>query len=388
METGDSVYRALQRYLDRLPAGFPEVGSGLDIKLLRRLFTPEEAALAIQLSAKPEPLRRIYRRVRKDGVPLEEVQAILERMSRKGTILVSEEGYSEKHYSNASFSVGGIYNYQVDRLTKELIDEYWQYQAEARSKVTAKVTAKPALRGMAPLRTVPVERSIPLPERQQIAIYDDVKRLMVQVRGRIAVANCICRQSADILGSPCTKTHLRETCLIIGPDHAKRHVDMGIGRYITRDEAFVILEKAQTAGLVLQPENSRRPEAICCCCGDCCVLLRRFLKAPRPADFFTTNYYVEVVPEACNGCGACTETCQLGARVMVDQVSVVDPDRCIGCGNCVTVCPTEANRLRRKTGELSLPATKDDYYMKILSRRVGRRKVFLMKTRMFLGLKA
>jgi electron transport complex protein RnfB len=389
MATEDTIYRRLQKFLDRMPAGFPEVESGLDIRLLKRLFTPEEAELAIQLSMKPEPLRRIYGRVKKSGMSSEKLQKLIDRMAHKGTILVSEEGYSEKHYSSAAFSVGGIYNYQVDRLTKDLIDEYWQYQSEARSKTRPRVKTpkKNRAKRMLPLRTIPVEKSIPLPEKMQVSRYDDVRKLIENVRGKIAVANCICRQSGDILKKPCTKTDLRETCLIIGPDHARRHVDMGIGRFITKGEALDILGKAQEAGLVLQPENSKQPEAICCCCGDCCVLLKQVIRNPRPADLYVTNYYVEVSPELCNGCGACVRMCQLDARMMADGISTVNHDRCIGCGNCVIVCETHATRLRRKEEEMPLFKDKEDYYMTMLSSRVGKQKMLLLKTKRLLGFK-
>ena len=390
METGDLIYRQLQKYLDRLPAGFPEVESGLDIRLLKRLFTPEEAGLAIQLSMKPEPLRRIYGRVKKSGISSEELKKLVDQMAHKGTILVSEEGYSEKHYSSAAFSVGGIYNYQVDRLTKDLINEYWQFQSEARSspRAATKALKKTRTKRMLPLRTIPVEKSISLPEKKQVSHYDDVRKLIENVQGKIAIANCICRQSGDIQGNPCTKTNLRETCLIIGPDHARRHVDMGIGRFITKDEAFDILGKAQEAGLVLQPENSEQPEAICCCCGDCCVLLKQITRAPRPADLYVSNYYVEVNPEFCSGCEACVLICHLNARVMVEGVSTINLDRCIGCGNCVTVCATNANQLRAKEEKMPLFKDKKDYDMTMLSNRVGKRKMLILKTKMFLGSKA
>jgi electron transport complex protein RnfB len=67
MGTESQVYRALQQYLDRLPGGFPAAESGVDISILKHFFTPEEARVALQLSMKPEPLKRIYNRVKKSG---------------------------------------------------------------------------------------------------------------------------------------------------------------------------------------------------------------------------------------------------------------------------------------------------------------------------------
>ncbi len=341
MAADDRVYRDLQRHLDRLPAGFPEAASGRDIRLLKRLFTPDEARLALRLSMKPEPFRRIYRRARDLGLSEAAFRGLLEEMLRKGTVLSVEEGYDQPHYCNAEFSAGGIYNFQVNRLSQDLIQDYQAYQRESRAR------PRPGAR-LRPLRTIPVAESIPVPEKYRLADYDSVRRLVAKATGQIAVTNCICRQSQEILGHKCQRTDLYESCLLIGSDHARRHVEMGIARYITKDEAFDILKRAQQAGLVLQPENSRRPEAICCCCGDCCVLLRMLKNHPRPVELYDSNFYVEVDRDKCTGCEECVEKCQLDARVMADGVAEVRLERCIGCGNCVALCPAGANRLVKK----------------------------------------
>jgi len=381
MDTENKVYRDLQRYLDRMPGGFPEVESGLDTKLLKRFFAPEEARLAMQLSLKPEPLKRIYSRIKDNGMSVEELRQMLDRMMRKGLILTVEEGYDETHYCNAEFAMGGIFNFQINRLSKDLIADYHAYQAERRSK------ASPGAGRGLPLRTIPVEQSIPVPEKYRVSDYDNVRKLIENARGRIAVANCICRQTSRILGGGCGKTDLEEACLMIGPDHAKRHVDMGIARYITREEAFEILNKAQKAGLVLQPENSQRPDAICCCCGDCCVLLKMLVKHPRPVELYVTNYYAEVDRELCNGCEVCVEKCQLDAVTIVDGVAQVNLDRCIGCGNCVALCPAGAVRLLKKEPEKVPLKDKDTVNMKTLAGRVGKWNMLKIRAKMMLGLK-
>jgi len=38
--TSESLYRRLQQHLDRMPVGFPATQSGVEIRILQRLFTP------------------------------------------------------------------------------------------------------------------------------------------------------------------------------------------------------------------------------------------------------------------------------------------------------------------------------------------------------------
>ena len=61
MATEDQVYRDLQRHLDGLPIGFPVTESGVEIRVLKHLFTPKEAHVATRLSMFPEPLERIHK---------------------------------------------------------------------------------------------------------------------------------------------------------------------------------------------------------------------------------------------------------------------------------------------------------------------------------------
>ena len=57
------VYRRLQQRLDELPVGYPATESGVELRILRRLFTPEEAEVALVLSAIPESVETIQRRL-------------------------------------------------------------------------------------------------------------------------------------------------------------------------------------------------------------------------------------------------------------------------------------------------------------------------------------
>ncbi|MCK4697034.1 MAG: 4Fe-4S binding protein [Dehalococcoidia bacterium] len=359
MMTESQVYRALQKHLDELPIGYPQTKSGVEIRILKHLFTPEEAKIATQLPMIPEPLNHIHKRVKETGMSIEELEQVLDHMVYKGTILTRKKD-DEKYYGNAMLAVG-IFELQVERLTKGFTQDMLQYLDEAfgqelyRTKITQ-------------LRTIPIEKSITY--EHNVSTYDDVRQIINNIDGQIAVANCVCRQAKDLLGENCRHTDLRETCLIFRGS-AEHHLNLGLARSITKEEAFDILKKAEEAGLVLQPENSQRPHYICCCCGDCCAILTTLKKFPCPAELYATNYYAKVDPELCTGCEDCVDQCQLEALAMVNDVATVNRDRCIGCGNCVANCTADAIHLQKKEKELLPPPNTKALYMNIMSQKVG-----------------
>jgi electron transport complex protein RnfB len=360
METGIDVYRKLQQHLDTFPVGYPATASGVEIRILKKFFTPEEAEVACLMTLAPEPVAGIYERVDKQKMSLEELGRMLEQMARKGGIIFTMRG-GEKVYQNSMFVVG-LYEFQVDRLTPDFLRDMGQYIQEAfgRELFRAKVPQ---------LRTIPVEKSIPLPEKYLVDSYDDVKKLVENAAGPLAVANCICRQARDMAGQSCSVTDLRETCLILDGD---QYIESGIGRPIGKAEAIEILEKAQKAGLVLQPLNTQSPWAICCCCGDCCGILRSIKQFPRPADYYASSFQAQIDADLCSGCGICVERCQLGAAYMMDGVAAINLDRCIGCGNCVVNCEYDAVRLIKKENAVAPPADMDELYRRILADKAGK----------------
>jgi electron transport complex protein RnfB len=59
MSIDQRIYRFLQRHRDKQTVGFPATLPGSDLRLLRRIFTPDEAKIAPHLSCKPASLDEI-----------------------------------------------------------------------------------------------------------------------------------------------------------------------------------------------------------------------------------------------------------------------------------------------------------------------------------------
>lgn len=357
------IYRELQKHLDGMPVGFPPTESGVELKVLKHLFTPKEAEIAIKLSFMPDPLKKIYRKVKKTGISIDDLEKKLDFMVEKGLLnygkRVNENGEEVKYYANAALVIG-MFEFQLNRLTKEFIRDVKQYFEETFFEKEFNIT------GIPQLRTIPIEQSIP--HEQNIASYDDLRYIIENCEGSIGVAECICRQGKDLVGDPCKKTDMREICFSFRGG-AEMYHEKGLARLVSKEEALEILEKVEDAGLVLQPGNSQRPMCICCCCGCCCEVLTNQKRFDAPAKFFATNYYAEVDPDLCIGCSVCVDRCNMDAIDIIDEKSEVNKDRCIGCGVCVPTCPQDAISLKKKEEETIPPKNTAATYMAIMDKK-------------------
>lgn len=360
MDDHDKIYRDLRRHLDRQPVGFPATKSGAEIRILKRIFSPEEARLALHLTYKPAPLGRIRDLAAKDGLPGEKVAEMLDNMVQSGGILRTEKD-GIKHYQSVPF-VLGMYEYQLKRLTPEFLDDIREYFSDRSFGLSLIGTERPQM------RTVPVNRSISA--EHHVATYDDVVEMVTGSEGPFAVTECICRKTTAMSGKPCGVTSREETCMPIGiwANHA---VETGMGRYISREEALDIVRISEEEGLVFQPSNAQKVDFICACCGCCCGMLRTQKMLPRPVDFWATNYEAAVDPEACTGCGVCADRCQVGALTVDGGAAIVDLKRCIGCGNCVVTCPAGALSLVGKKRETVPPPDSEALYDEIMAHKKG-----------------
>jgi len=329
----NKIYYQLREQLDQYSVGFPTTTSGVEMKILERLFTEEEAHMYLNLSMILETPEAVAERT--NQAP-DQVATLLERMVDKGLIFRLQKEDSIQ-YAATPFVIG-FWEYQVKTMDRELAQLFEQYFEEGFGGHTSQQTV--------PMRTIPVNRAINV--SWPVAPYEDVREI-IKSKDRIAVANCICRVQQGLIDQACDKP--LEVCFSFG-SHAKYYVERGMGRWISQEEALEILQQCEEPGLVPQPTNAQNPGAICNCCGDCCGMLRALKKHPRPAEMVISNYYAMVDSDLCSACETCLDRCQMEAiTIGLEEVAEVDLDRCIGCGLCITTCATGALSLEPKPQE-------------------------------------
>jgi electron transport complex protein RnfB len=345
----NDVYERLARHLDDLHGGFPRTENGVELRILRRLFTPEEAELAMKLSLIPEEPPVI---ARKAGLCVVDAAKKLEAMARKGLIYRRTSPDGPPKYMAVQFAIG-IWEFHVNDLSPGLIRDMEEYLPVL---LDTEVWRK------APqLRTVPVGQSIPA--QMEIMSYENAEA-MVREQTKFLVAPCICRRERNMVGEGCDRS--AEVCLVFGRG-ADFYEMNGLGRVISLEETLEILRNADEEGLVLQPSNSKRIANICCCCGCCCGVLRTIKRHPRPADIVSTPFTIECFVETCSGCGTCLSRCQMDAIRLDADKAVIDPRRCIGCGLCVSTCRTSSLKLVRKPQKRQpeIPKSQFEAYRKL-----------------------
>ena len=352
---GNKIYQRLREQLDQYAVGFPVSKSGIEMEMLKKLFTPEEAELFHFLGVKPETSESVSTRVGRDS---KIVTTLLDQMFEKGLVFRSLKKDVVK-FGALPFAPG-IFEQQSETMDETLASLFEGYYKEVFHKNFTET--EPVLIH----RPIPVNREIDV--SYPMAVYDH-SREIVRNQDLIAVTKCICRVQKGVLDKNCDKPV--ETCLMFGPQ-ARYYMDRGTGRQITTDEALEILDLCEDTGLVTMPFNTQAPANICNCCSDCCVVLGTLKKHPRPAEMVKPSFQAFVNRDLCEACETCLEHCPMDAiHVERDDAAEIDLDRCIGCGLCVNVCPSQAIQLKQKPENERVipPETGMHMFMEIAKKR-------------------
>jgi len=321
----DHYYNTLAEALNKLPNAFPRTKSNVEILLLKKIFSPEEAWLCGQLTVEVESIDSIAKRI---GLSVEETRNRLEQMARRGFIWGSvQDGYVRL----APFIVG-IYEEQLWDMDHELahLVEDWFDEGGAEF-----MRPQPAIH-----RVIPAQSST---KSEWILPYDDIKAIL-KTKKSFRVRDCICRVQQELLGE--RKCDFPKHVCLNFTSFKRPPSD----RDISLQEALVLIDETEKVGLVHSVSNIAEGFFyVCNCCGCCCGILRGITKYGIEKSVAASNYYMSIDPDQCKGCGTCIERCHMKALTIKDGIAVVDREKCIGCGLCVTGCVFKAAKLERKS---------------------------------------
>ncbi|MEE9912319.1 MAG: 4Fe-4S binding protein [Deltaproteobacteria bacterium] len=353
-----TTYEQLRETLDSHPSTAPK-GEAID-EILRILFTPDEAAVAVTMSFKP---RKPADLARAAGTTEEEAVRHLESMADKG-IIFSKNKDGKKSYGLVPL-IPGVFEFPFmkgggspmhDRLAR-----LWESYHHESLGATFAGNPTPLM------RVIAVEKSVTPQDR--IHPYEEVKYL-IENSNYIALTKCACRVSVAKCDKP------KEVCLIFD-GVGEFLVERGFARPVSKEEGIKVLDLAEAAGLVHTSNNSAdKASVICNCCPCCCTILRGRTQLNHPHAFDTSRFAALVKSDDCMACGVCAERCPMQAIEIGEDAALVHEEKCIGCGLCVSTCAAGAMNLVERKQIPAVPATTQEMAMKILQEK-GRLDAFM-----------
>lgn len=335
------VYQRLAEFLDNFPQRFPvNTESGIELKILEHIFTPEEAEMAMKLQMKPESGEEIAERI---GADPSQTEKMLHDMSIKGQIF--RVGTSGNHiYIPVPFFVG-IYEFQLGRMDPEFAKLMEEFKPILFGSTWLKGETKE-------LRTVPVNEVVD--SESKIMPYE-IAEEAIKAAENVTLSECICRKEQQMVDNPCS--YPTEVCLQFNQS-GQYYAENGMGRPISHEEALEVVKKAVEAGLVIQLASSQNPGGMCLCCSCCCLPLSGYKKLDKPSEVANSSFYAQVNEEECVACETCLDRCHMEA-ITVDDIAQINLDRCIGCGVCAVTCDAGAISMHRKDKDKEFIPQKD-----------------------------
>jgi H+/Na+-translocating ferredoxin:NAD+ oxidoreductase subunit B len=326
-ETINGWYERLATALNKLPNSFPRTKSNIEISLLKKIFLPEEANLAGQLTGTMEPVAVIAKRT---GLAEAETLRRLKAMGERGFVW----GDPEKGIARLAPFVVGIYEAQLDRMDHELAHLFEEYLDQGGIDI---MRPQPAIH-----RVIPAQSAT---KTEWILPYDKLRELLMSCN-TFRVRDCICRKQQDLVGTRKCQFPLHVELIFYTGQESSGPPEPP---FVTKEEALAVLDKTEKIGLVHTVSNvAEGVYYVCNCCGCCCGILRGITEFGIEKSVAAANYYSVIDPAKCQGCGTCIERCQMHAVSAQGDVAVVNRAKCIGCGLCASGCPAGVARLERK----------------------------------------
>ncbi len=349
------AYRKLANQLNSLPQEFPATSSGVELKILASLFSPEEAELASFLTVQAKDSKEM---AALSGINPQQAKAMLRSLLKRG-LIDWERVKGGFGYKIMPFVVG-FYERQAGNIDSAFAALFETYYQEALHK---SLTKSPSSH-----RVISVEKNIEL--GVEVLPFERASHYLEEAQSW-GVLNCICRVQQKLVGKGCQ--HTVENCMVLSSKpHAFEHVDYI--KTLSKEEAYSVLHQAEAEGLVHTTANSQQDVTyICNCCTCCCGFLRSVKEHGNRHPVAYSGYVAHVSAMDCAGCGECVEHCEFKAIALTVQGQAqVAQNLCIGCGICTLHCSFDALKMVAKDPDhLQPPPVTEGEWMTV--REIARR---------------
>jgi ferredoxin len=347
----DAEYRLLQERLDRNVTGAPD--SVAMLRVLRLLFSPEEAHIARQL---PQLVDLPTLADNLDADP-EELGDRITSMAQRGLVLDFER--DGIRYVVATPVVIGFFEFTFMRPRPEAPME--EYAEAFEALFDEEEFVRSVFSGTTQIGRSMVREEV-LPDGGTEILDWERATEVVGTADTVAVSLCPCRTDAELRGEACDAP--TRTCMTFG-GAAQMMIRAGIAEPITNAEGMEILREAKAAGLAQTGDNVRNEISyLCNCCGCCCGMMRSIKRFNIFDGIVPSNWLATIDYDRCRGCAVCVKACPAGAieleltegKGLRRNWAVIDPDRCLGCGVCGDVCRWDAHGMEQRESRPYVPA--------------------------------
>ena len=279
---------------------------------LSPICTDEMAEVALKMGKrKPRTMKDMKKLTGKNE---EYLKDILAKMSEVG--LVEYNWENEKHEKQWILPMYVPGSAEFTNMNADVLREHPEmgrfFERMSRlplEKITPMVPPGGAGIGM---HVIPVEKAIDM-ENQSVSV-EHISHWLDKYDGKYAASPCSCRASRKTYDEGCADDPA-DWCIAMG-DMADYVVETNKGgRYITKEEALEILQKAEDNGFVHQITNidgENKIFAICNCNVNVCYALRTSQLFNTP-NMSRSAYVANVETANCVACGRCVEHCPAGA---------------------------------------------------------------------------
>jgi NADPH-dependent glutamate synthase beta subunit-like oxidoreductase/NAD-dependent dihydropyrimidine dehydrogenase PreA subunit len=279
---------------------------------LAPICTDEMAEIALKMKKrKPRTMADMKKLTGKDEEYLEK---ILAEMSEVGLIEYNwENPQHEKQWVLPMYVPGSA---EFTNMNAQVLEEHPEmgrfFERMSRLPLEAVTPMVPPGGAGIGMHVIPVEKAIEMENNS--ASIEHISHWLDKYDGKYAASPCSCRRSRKTYDEGCADDP-DDWCIAVG-DMADYVVETNKGgRYITKEEALEILQKAEDNGFVHQITNidgENKIFAICNCNVNVCYALRTSQLFNTP-NLSRSAYVAKVENQNCVACARCVEHCPAGA---------------------------------------------------------------------------